>query len=56
MSKETKDKRVISPLELPKSIRDKLPEAQKDYEKALVRRILLIIIIVFIVFVCCVIV
>ncbi len=51
MSKETKAKRIISPLKLPKSVRDKLPEAQKDYEKAFVRMVLLISIIILIVFV-----
>jgi hypothetical protein len=46
MSKETKTKHTISPLKLPKSVREKLPEAQKDYEKALKCRIFLVFIII----------
>lgn len=57
MSNETNVKRIISPLELPKSVREKLPEAQRDYEIALEamkkqkRRKIIISVIIFIIIV-----
>lgn len=48
MSKEEKIKIIISPLNLPKSVREKIPEAQRDYEKAIKRRIILVFLLLFI--------
>lgn len=45
---EKKDKRIIHPLKLPLAVRKKLPEAQKDYEKAIKRRIIFIFLLLFI--------
>ena len=47
MSGEVKEKRTISPLDLPQSVREKLPEAKRDYKKALIIRNILILSLIF---------
>lgn len=51
MSENNTEKRVISPLDIPESIRKKCPEAQKDYEKALFKKRIpyIIILLIFII-------